>query len=323
MTEAAIVAWLKHPGESFVRGEPLVEIETDKATVVYEAEEDGVLAEILVSEESPTAALGAPITPDWTARTGERSSTRRSAVDRATVPGTLPPGLLRDLRSSRLGHAVSKPRQRATPVAERTATSSRGDPLQDLVGTGPGGRVANWTAFFAPAHRPRHGQRRRPEGQHDRRSPLDHGGDDRPPRPTDPGPRSRPSTSRWTSTCRRSSAFAASVVDLVEDRPVPQRFRRQGNRACPSRSPAFNSSFVDGRSEHHSRVNVGIAVATEDALLVPTVLDADQKALSVIAEESRDLAARARARKLLPTRSRLPRSRCRTSGCSTYGRSAP
>ena len=47
-------------------------------------------------------------------------------------------------------------------------------------------------------------------------------------------------------------------------------------------------------------MNVGIAVATEDALLVPTVLDADQKALSVIAEESRDLAARARARTLLP-----------------------
>ncbi len=60
MEEATIVAWLKQPGEAFLRGEPLVEVETDKATVVYEAEADGLLAEILVSEGG-TAALGEPI----------------------------------------------------------------------------------------------------------------------------------------------------------------------------------------------------------------------------------------------------------------------
>ena len=60
MEEATIVAWLKQPGEAFLRGEPLVEVETDKATVVYEAEADGLLAEILVSEGG-TATLGEPI----------------------------------------------------------------------------------------------------------------------------------------------------------------------------------------------------------------------------------------------------------------------
>ena len=60
MEEATIVAWLKQPGEAFLRGEPLVEVETDKATVVYEAEADGLLAEILVSEGA-TATLGEPI----------------------------------------------------------------------------------------------------------------------------------------------------------------------------------------------------------------------------------------------------------------------
>ena len=63
-------------------------------------------------------------------------------------------------------------------------------------------------------------------------------------------------------------------------------------------NPAFNSSFVDGRSERHGRVNVGIAVATEDALLVPAVVDADSKPLAVIAAETRELAARARDRRL-------------------------
>jgi pyruvate dehydrogenase E2 component (dihydrolipoamide acetyltransferase) len=64
--------------------------------------------------------------------------------------------------------------------------------------------------------------------------------------------------------------------------------------------PAFNSSFVDGRPLRHSRVNVGVAVATDDALLVPTVLDADLKPLATIASETRDLVARAHARRLAP-----------------------
>ena len=60
MTEATVVAWLKQAGQSFSRGEPLLEVETDKATVVYEAETDGVLEEILVAE-GDIAVLGDPI----------------------------------------------------------------------------------------------------------------------------------------------------------------------------------------------------------------------------------------------------------------------
>jgi pyruvate/2-oxoglutarate/acetoin dehydrogenase E1 component len=60
MTEATILAWLKQPGETFLRGEPLFEVETDKATVVYEAEADGLLDEILVLEGG-IAALGEPV----------------------------------------------------------------------------------------------------------------------------------------------------------------------------------------------------------------------------------------------------------------------
>jgi acetoin:2,6-dichlorophenolindophenol oxidoreductase subunit beta len=60
MEEATILRWLKQPGEAFRRGEPLVEIETDKATVVYEAETDGVIAGILAPEGS-TVGLGEPI----------------------------------------------------------------------------------------------------------------------------------------------------------------------------------------------------------------------------------------------------------------------
>jgi pyruvate dehydrogenase E2 component (dihydrolipoamide acetyltransferase) len=60
MEEGTIVAWLKQPGDRIERGDPLVEVETDKATIVYEAEAAGTLLEILVSEGGE-AMLGSPI----------------------------------------------------------------------------------------------------------------------------------------------------------------------------------------------------------------------------------------------------------------------
>jgi pyruvate/2-oxoglutarate/acetoin dehydrogenase E1 component len=60
MEEAVILRWLKEPGDRFVRGEPLVEIETDKATMVYEAEADGVIASLVVAE-GEAARVGEPI----------------------------------------------------------------------------------------------------------------------------------------------------------------------------------------------------------------------------------------------------------------------
>src|SRR4051794_19897648 len=60
MADAVIVKWLKSPGEEFRRGEALIEVETDKATVVYEAEADGLL-EAIVVPEGGTAEVGQPI----------------------------------------------------------------------------------------------------------------------------------------------------------------------------------------------------------------------------------------------------------------------
>jgi pyruvate dehydrogenase E2 component (dihydrolipoamide acetyltransferase) len=64
--------------------------------------------------------------------------------------------------------------------------------------------------------------------------------------------------------------------------------------------PRFNASYVDGKVELYSRVNVGVAVATDDALLVPVVFDADQKSLAEIATDTRRLADAARRRVLRP-----------------------
>src|SRR3954469_18873286 len=86
--------------------------------------------------------------------------------------------------------------------------------------------------------------------------------------------------------------------DLVETVPSVNDFVVKAVALALREFPAFNSSFVNGRCERHGRVNVGIAVATEDALLVPAVVDADAKPLAAIAAETRDLAARAHSRRL-------------------------
>jgi pyruvate dehydrogenase E2 component (dihydrolipoamide acetyltransferase) len=64
--------------------------------------------------------------------------------------------------------------------------------------------------------------------------------------------------------------------------------------------PRANGAYKDGRFESYERVNVGIAVATEDALIVPTIFDADQKSLGEIAAEARALAARVRSGAITP-----------------------
>ncbi len=64
--------------------------------------------------------------------------------------------------------------------------------------------------------------------------------------------------------------------------------------------PSANGSYRDGRLQLHSRINVGVAVAAQEALVVPTVFDADQKSLGEIARETRALAARVRDGTITP-----------------------
>jgi acetoin:2,6-dichlorophenolindophenol oxidoreductase subunit beta len=89
MEEATILSWLKHPGDDVARGEPLVEVETDKATMVYEAETDGVLEELVVDDGS-TAPLGAVIARIRVAGADGSSSAPARPAPAATTPAAAP-----------------------------------------------------------------------------------------------------------------------------------------------------------------------------------------------------------------------------------------
>ena len=303
MADAVIIRWLKSSGEAFRRGEPLLEVETDKATVVYEAESDGTLEAILVPEGRAasvgqaiaTLAGGVSEAPVGVLATPSRAvpveaSPAREAAATSAAPVTN-------------GAASTGARPNATPVARRTALEL-GLSLHDVAGSGPGGRITGDDVRRAAA----------PEGVG-------------PPavstRTDGRGEGTVVKLSPTQATIARRMAESAATIpvftvsaDADVSQIVAQRRSAHGDSraAAPSLNdfvvkavalaleefPRFNASWLDGRIELYSRVNVGIAVATEDALLVPVVVDAAARTLGEIASETRRLAEAARQRTLRP-----------------------
>jgi len=293
MADAVIIRWLKSPGDAFERGEGLIEVETDKATVVYEAESAGTLASILVPEGG-TAAVGQAIA---TLGNGEGPALNERpaapAVQEEPKTAEPPPEPVR----SEADDGAGPRRPNATPVARRTAVEL-GVSLQDVEGTGPGGRITAEDVTRAAE-----------------------GGATAPLRAAAAGGKGDVTTLDLTPTqatiARRmvESATAIPVFTVSMDIDVSEivTWRRDARAERDDVAslndfvvkavakvlgefPRFNASWVDGRVECYSRINVGIAVATEDALLVPVVFDADRKSLAELAADTRRLADAARRR---------------------------
>jgi pyruvate dehydrogenase E2 component (dihydrolipoamide acetyltransferase) len=281
MADAVIVRWLKAPGDAFARGEGLIEVETDKATVVYEAESDGTLDSIL-APEGATVAFGEPIATLANGGGGLSGDDRRPAGQPASGDGS------------------AGERPNATPVARRTAVEL-GLALHDIAGTGPGGRITREDVQKAAAD----------SGVTTQKPALGGRGD----------ARTFELTATQATIARRMVESATTIPSFSVTADVDmslittlRRGAREERDEAPSVNdfvvkaaagalrafPRFNASYVDNKVECWSRVNVGIAVATDDALLVPVVFDVDRKTVAEIAAETRRLAEAARRRALRP-----------------------
>jgi pyruvate dehydrogenase E2 component (dihydrolipoamide acetyltransferase) len=292
MEQATVLAWLKRPGDPIRRGEPLVEVETDKATVVYEAEQDGVLGDIVVDEGS-TAELGAVIARMIVEGVGESQTTTRPAAGRARSEDPLTTAATQNGE-----RATARPtRARATPVARKLA-GQLGVPLAELQGSGPGGRIVRADVRQAAGT---------PGG-----SPADGRGEASSVALT---PTQRTIAERMTASRSTVPDFTveaevdmSGVVRLREDlrvgeaKPLPSfnDFVVRAVALALREQPALNASYENGATVRFGRVNVGIAVAIEGALIVPTIYDADRKSVGEIAGESRRLVDRACSRSLSP-----------------------
>jgi len=297
MEEGTILQWMKQVGDQVEVGDELVEIETDKANMAYESDLAGTLTEIVV-QEGETVPIGAPI-----ARVGEGDGAEpaRSGAEEKAEPATEP--VVAPARPAEEGGGQ---RPKASPLARRLA-QERGLDLAGVKGSGPGGRIVKADvekAGAAPAA-PAQGAGPGPE--------------------TAKGQVSYEELSKLQATIARRMAeskataphfYLQAEVDMsraVEARrrlkaaapegEVVPSFNDMVVKACALAlrgHPRANGAYRDGRFELHSRVNVGVAVAALDALVVPTVFDADRKGLRQIAEDSRALAQRVRDGQITP-----------------------
>jgi pyruvate dehydrogenase E2 component (dihydrolipoamide acetyltransferase) len=296
MEEGTILRWLKQDGEHVERGDELVEIETDKANMTYESDQEGALR--IVAQEGDTLAVGQTI-----AHIGEAASDGAAPVEQAKPERAKP---------------VQQERIKASPVARRVAKENDVD-LQKLSGSGPGGRIVKadvQAVSDAPTAQPASAVKDVAAAK---------------------GETSVQELSRTQRTiARRMAESKATIPDFTLNMDVDmeacvalrtqlKQLAKDGTSAHPAPThnaahpaptyndmvvkasalalrefPRANGSYRDGSFELHSRVNVGVAVATGDALVVPTVFDADTKSLGEVARETRALAERVRAATITP-----------------------
>jgi pyruvate dehydrogenase E2 component (dihydrolipoyllysine-residue acetyltransferase) len=355
MEEGTVLRWLKSVGDEVAVGDELVEIETDKANMVYESDLAGTLTEVM-AQEGDTLPVGDPIArvgdasevvagnggaPGAASRAGKaRDEAAPSAPDAdqraieqpepagAAAPAT-PPGPAAPTATptpSPAGvRAGGDGRVKASPIAKRVARD-RGLDLNSLSGSGPGGRIvkadvekaleAGVATDAAPAAPAAPAPAAAPAG------------------PT-PGVAEKPETAKGQvqvveltklqqTVARRMAESKATAphfylqaeFDLtaaVEGRKKLKAMAKEGEavptfndmvvKACAlalREFPRANGAYRDGKIELYSRVNVGVAVAAQDALVVPTVFDADVKGLRQISSETRALAARVRDGSITP-----------------------
>ncbi len=319
MEEGTILRWLVEDGAEVARGQEIAEIETDKANMTYEADAAGTFSR--VAAEGETLPIGALI-----ARIGGGSGGSASEAP-AEPPAPSPAMPAVGERSAEPRATAPNGRVKASPIARRLARE-RGVDLASLAGTGPGGRIVR--ADVEAAGAPQTVVASAPATAAATPAPAAPAAPT--PGPVLPGERGGgkgettvEELSRTQQTIARRMAEAKATVpdfhvstevDMAAAVAVREQLKALASDEHPAPSyndfvvkaaalalrefPRANGAYKDGRFERYERVNVGVAVAAENALIVPTIFDADIKSLGEIALEARALAARVRAGTITP-----------------------
>ena len=306
--------------------------------MIYESDLDGTLQ--TVAAEGDTLAVGAAHRARRRApasaaaarrrRPPARTRPRRRRARARAAPSAEPSEAIAEIagpatRRERRARDGDGERVKASPLARRIARD-RGVDLHALSGSGPGGRIVKADVRrprgASAATRPARRGRRRPRHAARRPAPR-RGAPAREDVTTAKGETTSVALTRMQQTiARRMAESKATIPDftLLTDVDMQEcvRLRAELKRISKDEAPTYNDmvvkacalalrehprangSYRDGALQLHSRINVGVAVAAQDALVVPTVFDADAKALGEIARETRSLAARVRDATITP-----------------------
>ena len=323
MTEGTLLRWVKKVGDAVAVGDVLAEVETDKATMEMEAFDEGTLSEVYVGEgqtvqvgqklallvgdgeakpSAPTSKQpAAQKSSDLDKKTAQTKQAEPTPAVQSQKPAPAPPAET---------PSESGTRVKASPLARKVA-ADLGVQLEKLPGSGPGGRIVRDDVLSA----------------HENRSPVA-------PQPIAPTVASAPVLSQDSqislSGMRRT--IAARLLEAkttiphfylqseVDAEPLVQ-LRQQLNAANESaglpkftvndfilkatavaaaRVPKANASFSGDAIVQYGSVQLACAVAIDDGLVTPVIRDAQSKTLSQISAEIKDLATKARSKKLKP-----------------------
>jgi pyruvate dehydrogenase E2 component (dihydrolipoamide acetyltransferase) len=344
MEEGTVLKWIVQPGGEVKRGEPLVEIETDKANMTYEADTDGVLVEVLAQEGEtlPIGQIIARIGEAGEAPSGEAEPAEEKAEEKAEEPAPEPEAERepepeperepepeperapeREREPARAAAGDGNGRVKASPVARRMAREM-GVELARLEGSGPGGRIVK-ADVEAAAKGGGVQVEERPAEAAPAEAEVPETRAPRPEAPAVDGAKGEVTIQELTrlqrTVSRRMAESKATAPDFQLQMEIEMSLAvelRARLKEVSDPAPSFNDMVVkaaamalreyprangayrDGQWELYSRVNVGVAVAAQDALVVPTVFDADQKSLGQIAREARELATRVRDGTITP-----------------------
>jgi pyruvate dehydrogenase E2 component (dihydrolipoamide acetyltransferase) len=324
MTEGTLLKWRKQKGDKVVAGDVLAEVETDKATMELESFDDGILTEIYVPEgekigigqrvamllapgESAPAAGAAPSAPAPKAQPAAASEPAASAA----------PAQQKVAPASEPASGNGGVRVKSSPLARKVATE-KGIDLSRLSGSGPGGRIVQRDVLGAQAGgAPASGKASAPvptaapaaipavpPGEGDQRIPLT-------------GMR-RAIAERLLASKTQVPHFYLNIeVDAGELMRIRAEVNADAEKAglgkltvndfilkaaivAASRVPKVNASFAGDSIIQYANVNMAVAVAVEEGLVTPVIREAQKKSLREISEVVKDMAARARTKKLKP-----------------------
>jgi pyruvate dehydrogenase E2 component (dihydrolipoamide acetyltransferase) len=304
MEDGTLAEWLVQDAAEVVAGQELVEIETDKATVAWPSPGDGTL-QILV-QAGETVAVGTPIGALLDPGEAPMTDGRHHASTAVAVPVA---GALARVVEPAVRANPTAGRRKASPLARRIAASHRLE-LAEIVGSGPDGRIVkrDVEALLA-AESPVRPVAPSADGDAGPQFPTAQGAGPRGDVSPRPLSRFEAIAARRLSTAKTdipefavstlvdmdaAMAFRDQLRDAVERAPSVNDLIIKAAALALRRHPDVNASFQGDRVDRYSRVNVGIAVATPQGLLVPTLFDADRKGLAQIAADARRVATAAR-----------------------------
>lgn len=323
MSEGTLVKWLKKEGDTVSMDEDIAEVETDKATMTMPSFDEGILHKIYV-KEGETVVLGASLAlilepgeepPADADQAPASASAEKPAETKEEAPAAEKSDTPAETKSAAPAPAAKSPapaapaaggRIKASPLARKLA-EEQGVDLRRITGSGPGGRIVKKDVLNAPAG----------GGGGSSLGLL--------PAPASRGDQSIPLTGMRRVIAQRLLESKTTIphfyLNIEIDTEPLMSLREQVNAASTANGgpkytvndfimratvlatdsvPAVNASFQGDSILQHGEINLSVAVAIEEGLVTPVIRSAQMKSIKELAAELKDLAARAKDKKLAP-----------------------